>query len=1169
MRAPAGTDLRVGGLCFDGVVKLLAPSLAASPAHDLPELDESQRRVVEAVASEHRDVVVSGAPGSGKTRLAVELVRDAIERGVDPRRIVVLAATRKGAGTLRDVVTRSVAVPVQGSAVRTPAALAFSILTARAASLGQGVPRLITGGEQDQILASILQGYSDGYLKGPAWPPSIPEETLGLRGFRAELRDLLMRAAENGLDADGLAECGTRFGRPEWVAAASILRDYSDVTSLSTIVSDAGRRYDPAQIVEEAARELAVWTGAGRPSFDLVIIDDYQEATAATARLLSVLKSDGAQLVLIGDPDVAVQGFRGARPTLLAAAGAEPPAGGISSPQSLGQFGAREMTLDCVWRGVRAGGESGFEGLRDSGGQCAAEDLRSAVRAVTVSIASAGLVRHRAAGAGSHLVDPAEADTDGEGFGEARAAKAGAETNRAGDAVRVRVFPTEALEAAHVARELRAEHLRNGVPWSDMAVICRSGADLLRMRRELASSGVPVAVVGTDVPLRDEPAVRPLLLALRSASGELDIDVAVDLLSSVIGGADPIALRRIRHALRAEELRGGGGRNSDALIVDALQDPARSTTLGAVGAPLARVARALAAGRAALAEPGATPQTVLWAVWDATKLADLWQRSALMGGAGSERADRDLDAVMSLFRAAETFVDRLPEADTSSFLEFIESQDIPADSLVQQVALGGKVSLLTPAGAAGSEWPLVVVAGVQDGVWPDLRLRDSLLGAATLAEVLSGRSRDARGLGKEARREVYYDELRSFALAVSRASRRLIVTAVEDTETVPSSFLTLLDPNAGLVSEGEAEVSATDPAAQSLDLRGLVTVLRAEMIVGLEQNDRELTLSRAQLLSYFASVGVSDAHVRNWYGAAPVSSTEPLYADSEKVSISPSKVESVGRCALRWSLESAGGSPRSGLSQSVGTLVHAIAADFPQGTFHELAQELDRRWHELGLPDGWPSRRQRELARGMVEKLAQYYSTKVPADLSRVLVEQEFRVDVAGATLAGIVDRLEVTHDGYAKVVDLKTGKNVPSGDKAKENPQLGIYQLALLSGAFEGVSHSLGAELVYVGKQSQSVTTRSQPPLEDATDNWATKLVEDSVQVMRSSTFAGVVNELCQVCPVRRSCPLNSEGQHVVSLGMPVPRPCSDDDPATGATSPEAHDTASTSPADKESENA
>ncbi|WP_313278799.1 AAA family ATPase, partial [Timonella senegalensis] len=98
-------------------MKLLAPSLAASPAHDLPELDESQHRVVEAVASEHRDVVVSGAPGSGKTRLAVELVRDAIERGVDPRRIVVLAATRKGAGTLRDVVTRSVAVPVQGSAV--------------------------------------------------------------------------------------------------------------------------------------------------------------------------------------------------------------------------------------------------------------------------------------------------------------------------------------------------------------------------------------------------------------------------------------------------------------------------------------------------------------------------------------------------------------------------------------------------------------------------------------------------------------------------------------------------------------------------------------------------------------------------------------------------------------------------------------------------------------------------------------------------------------------------------------------------------------------------------------------------------------------------------------------------------------------------------------------
>ena len=56
------------------------------------------------------------------------------------------------------------------------------------------------------------------------------------------------------------------------------------------------------------------------------------------------------------------------------------------------------------------------------------------------------------------------------------------------------------------------------------------------------------------------------------------------------------------------------------------------------------------------------------------------------------------------------------------------SQDLPADTLAAR-ARREAVAVLTPAGAAGREWDLVVVAGVQDGVWPDLRLRDSVLGA--------------------------------------------------------------------------------------------------------------------------------------------------------------------------------------------------------------------------------------------------------------------------------------------------------------------------------------------------------------------------------------------------------------------------------------------------------
>ena len=121
-------------------------------------------------------------------------------------------------------------------------------------------------------------------------------------------------------------------------------------------------------------------------------------------------------------------------------------------------------------------------------------------------------------------------------------------------------------------------------------------------------------------------------------------------------------------------------------------------------------------------------------------------------------------------------------------------QDVAGDSLVARAPAGESVSLVTPAAAAGREWDLVVVAGVQEGVWPDLRLRGSLLGSADLVDVVTGRGTDPRA----ARAQVRHDETRLFHVAASRATERLVVTAVRDETDVPSPFLSLLDGGAGL-----------------------------------------------------------------------------------------------------------------------------------------------------------------------------------------------------------------------------------------------------------------------------------------------------------------------------------------------------------------------------------
>ena len=629
-------------------------------------------------------------------------------------------------------------------------------------------------------------------------------------------------------------------------------------------------------------------------------------------------------------------------------------------------------------------------------------------------------------------------------------------------AAEVHLVRSTAQEAADAAHVLRGAHLHEGVPWHRMAVLVRSGSRVSELRRALISARVPVEVLGSDLPLRSEPAVRPLLVALACVlDPELLAEHATTLLISPLGGLDPIGLRRVRRALRGEELAGGGTRTSDPLLVEVLEDPRRATTLPSEQrVPVQRLAGVLAAGRRAMAEPGTGVLDVLWALWSAAGLAEPWRRSALAGGPAGARADRDLDAVLALFTAAEQFVDRLPQASPQAFLDHLESQDLPSDTLAAHGAAGDAVAVLTAAGAAGLEWDVVVVAGVQEGVWPDLRLRDSMLGAAHLVEVMAGRA-GARESAAQSRQAVLADELRAFAVAVSRATRRLVVTAVRDAEQQASPLVDLVAP----APEDEGADPRLHAVPAALDLRALVARLR----VAVEDDDQS---PAAGLLAYLASRGVDGADPDSWAGTRELSSTEPLWSPDGPVPMSPSKVEQASTCALRWALEAVGGTAATSQEQSLGVLLHAVAAALPQGSEDELRALVAQRWPELGLPDGWLDRQARRRADGMVGKLASYLRTAGEP----VALEQEFRVRLGRVEVHGFVDRLEdAGFDGrpLLRVVDLKTGGTAVSLDDASRHPQLGLYQAAVDAGGFDEVApgaRSAGATLVYVGTSSVRV---------------------------------------------------------------------------------------------------
>ncbi|HET8989414.1 MAG TPA: ATP-dependent DNA helicase, partial [Humibacillus sp.] len=991
---------------------ILRRAPAVTPAQ--VRLDDRQRA---ALGSTARVLRVLGGPGSGKSTLAVELVVDAVQRhGLRADSCLVLTSSRSAAAELRQQVTARLGGTSTESLARTWQAFGFGVLRAEAALRGEPAPRLLNGPEQDVILRDLLAGHASGEVPGPEWPEAL-REALTTRGFRNELRDLLMRAVELGQGPDDLARLGTEHARPEWLAAAHVLREYDQVTTFSRHGS-----YDPAWVLTAVAELL----DDEPPALDrlherirLIVVDEAQELTSAAARLLRVVARGGPRIVLIGDPDVAVQTFRGADPRFLADGWTDLATGG-RDPRFVG--GLFDL-LDDI-----ADGESDTIVLDRT---------------------------HRLGTAMTAVHDRVSRRIGALGGGEQRRLTSAVSQPDRG-VVEVALLRSVAQETAHVAALLRRAHLVEGVPWTDMAVVVRGSGRADTMRRLLSQSGVPVQAGTAETPVRDESAVRPLLHLLeesiaiaraehRGKQHVIDPVRAADLVVSPIGGSDTVGLRRLRRVLRQDELASGGGRSSDELLAELLQSAPRARMLGSTARPAERIATALAAGSAAVRvgddgrwAPGVTAESVLWAIWQGAGVAEGWRRQALAGGASGERADRDLDAVLALFDAAGAFVDRLPTAGPDTFLEHIQGQDVPGDTLLVGGQSGGRVALLTPQTAAGRQWRIVVVAGVQEGVWPDLRLRGSVLGSEDLVDVVAQRPLGFRA----AQAAVRYDETRLFLVAVTRASERLLVTAVGNEDEQPSVYLDLVDPPETMRLADE--VRPHTEVARTMTLPGLVGELRREAV----SRDPGVAEPALNLLAAAAREGVRGADPRSWWALRAVTSDRPVRRPDEPVPVSPSKVTYFAECGLRWFLTSVGGEGVSLGAASVGTFVHDIVAELPDAALEELEHEVDERWGRLGLRPGWVTERTRKEAHDMVARFAAYRDG-AERDWQRVGIEEAFRVTVGRAVVAGRVDRIERDAEGRLRIVDLKTGSSKPTRAELATHGQLAAYQVAVEEGGF------------------------------------------------------------------------------------------------------------------------
>ncbi|MGW2045462.1 ATP-dependent helicase [Streptomyces sp. NPDC001858] len=1070
---------------------------------DPPRLDAAQRSVVDHGAG---PLLVLAGPGTGKTTTLVESVAARIARGGDPARILVLTFSRKAAVELRDRMAQRM------GAARAPQATTFHsycyalVRAHQDADLFVEPLRLLSGPEQDVAVRELLAGQLDLQRLGLAhvrWPDEL-RACLTTRGFADEVRAVLARSRELGLDPASLDAFAHRIGRPDWRAAAAFLAEYLDVLDLHGVIDYAELVHRAVLLAHrpEVAQRLAA-------QYDAVFVDEYQDTDPAQVRLLHALAGGGRTLVAFGDPDQSIYTFRGADVNgILDFPGAFPRPDGRPAP---------------------------VEVLRTSRRSGAA--LLAATRLVTQRMPLTRL--------------PAE---------KVRAHRELAAA-RAGGRVEVYTYPTAGTELDNVADILRRAHLEDGVPWSEMAVLVRAGSRTIpTVRRALTAAGVPLDIDGDDLPLRHEPAVAPLLSALRAvATAEaappptadqdaegadacwLDTETALALLVSPLAGMDAADLRRLGRALREEERAAGNALPppSDELLTRALAEPERLVTHDPTYARGAqRLGALLATARARLAG-GGTAEEALWDLWDGTPWPARLERAARRGGAAGRNADRDLDAVCALFATAARAEERTGGRGALNFLAEIEAEDIAADTLTGRALRPDAVRLMTAHRAKGLEWGLVVMPGVQEGLWPDLRRRGSLLEADRI-----GRDGLAEPLTPGA---LLAEERRLFYVGATRARERLVVTAVKapaDDGDQPSRFLTEL---------GVEPKDVTGRPRRPLSVAALVAELRATTVdPRVSAALREAAAHRLARLAALADEDgrplVPSAHPYRWWGMfEPTESKVPLRDRDQPVVLSGSALDQLANtCALQWFLgrEVKADAPATA-AQGFGNVVHVLADEVASGhtpaDLDVLMERLDSVWNALAFDAPWKSTQEKAHARVALERFLQWHVMD-RAGRTPVASEHDFDVTLEAGDyevrVRGQMDRVEADGDGRAYVVDFKTGKGKVSGAELARHPQLAVYQLAVREGAvddaFDGVRPQPGgAELVQLRQgaaQRDGGETLPKIQAQQALEGeWVGELLATAAGKVLDERFTPTAGDHCKHCAFKASCSSQPEGRHVV----------------------------------------
>ena len=484
------------------------------------------------------------------------------------------------------------------------------------------------------------------------------------------------------------------------------------------------------------------------------------------------------------------------------------------------------------------------------------------------------------------------------------------------------------------------------------------------------------------------------------------------------------------------------------------------------------------------------------------------------------QADRDLDAVTTLFDIADDYVAHTPGAtvrglvDHSARCSFAPPEREP---LIEP----DTVAVVSAHAALGREWDFVVIAGLQEGLWPNTVPRGGVLGTQQLVDVLDG-----VGDTVSRRAPVLADERRLLVSAMGRARRRLLITAVDSDSRRHGRAVGVRRRADAAGRRSSARQQCPRAAPRVLAPAALVGRLRSVVCAPAGAVDEGRRRRAATQLARLAAAGVPGADPATWYGRTPVSTDQPL-TEQRRPARHALAVDRADDRRLPAALAARAPRRHRRARPALGARVGGARADRSDGHDGDssCSTELEKVWDALPFDSQWYSRNELARHRAMLSAFCQWR-----AQTRHELTEVGTEVDVDGVLTSphpnlpdvrvrGRIDRLERDGAGRLVVVDVKTGKTPATKDDAQRHAQLAMYQLAVAAGLLARW-RTARRRAARLPRQAGHRRTRSgrvdprQPQRE-----WQ-QTVHRAAAATAGPAFLARVNDSCGHCPVRSSCP-------------------------------------------------